>query len=86
MARRKRSSKTIDSAETRAAALESIDVALDLGNSLTLEAYKTAITAANTKLSTYNTRLSELDGLLNELQAAERSLANCRRACSPAWG
>lgn len=74
MARRKRSSPAVDSAETRAAALESIDPGLDLGNGLTLAAYKASITATNAKLAAYNTRLSELDGILNELDADEKSL------------
>lgn len=74
MARRKRSSPSVDRAETRAAALESIDPALDLGNGLTLASYKTALTATNTRLAAYNTRLSELDGILNELETAEETL------------
>lgn len=74
MARRKRSSPAVDHAETRAAALESIDPALDLGSGLTLAAYKASITTTNTQLAAYNTRLSELDGVLNALKAAERDL------------
>ena len=74
MARRKRSSPSVDNAEPRAAALESIDPALDLGNTLTLAAYKTAITTTNGKLAAYNTRLSELDGILNDLEASEDAL------------
>lgn len=74
MARRKRSSPSVDRAEPRAAALESIDPALDLGNTLTLAAYKAAITATNAKLSSYNTRLSEIDGILNDLETAETEL------------
>jgi hypothetical protein len=71
MALRKRSSDSVDRAEPRASALESIDVALDLGSGLTLEAYKTAITTTNAKLAAYNTKLSELDGILNDLEASE---------------
>ena len=74
MARRKRSSESVDRAETRASAIESINPALDLGNGLTLVDYKAAISATNAKLSVYNTRLSELDGLLNELEIAEDAL------------
>jgi uncharacterized protein HemX len=64
----------VDNAETRAAALESIDPALDLGNNLTLGAYKAAIIATNTKLATYNTKLSEIDGILNDLEQSETTL------------
>lgn len=74
MSRRKRSSQSVDNAETRAASLESIDLALDLGNQLTLAAYKGAIASTNAMLSAYNTRLSELDGLSNELDKAETAL------------
>lgn len=74
MARRKRSSDSVDRAEPRAAALESIDVSLDLGNSLTLGAYKDAITTTNAKLAAYNTQLSQLDGVLNDLETAEKNL------------
>ncbi len=74
MARRKRTSDSVTRAETRAAALESIDSALDLGNRLTLAAYKTATINTNAKLAEYNTMLSELDALLNELEAMEVTL------------
>ncbi len=74
MARRKRTSPSIERARTRAAALESIDPALDLGNGLTLASYKAKIEAADAKLASYNARLSELDGLLNTLQSAEEDL------------
>ncbi len=74
MARRKRSSPTINASNTRASALESLDTALDLGNGLTLAAYKAAIDSTQKKLEAYNTQLSKLDGLLNELEAAEAAL------------
>lgn len=71
MARRKRTSPALDRASTRSDALESIDANLDLGNDLTLAAYKAAIEALDDRLSDYNTKLSELDGLLNQLEQAE---------------
>ena len=74
MARRKRASDSVDRAEPRASALESIDPALDLGNGITLASYKTAITTTNSKLAAYNTKLSELDGILNDLEASEAAL------------
>ena len=43
MARRKRTSPSLDRASTRASALQSIDENLDLGNGLTLAAFNTAI-------------------------------------------
>lgn len=74
MARRKRSSSVITASNTRAAALESIDPALDLGNGLTLAGFKANIAATQQKLDGYNTQLSALDGLLNDVEAAEKEL------------
>ena len=76
MARQKRTSPIAEAAGTRASALESIDANLDLGNSLTLGAYKSAISSVAFQLSSYNTKLSEIDGLLNALEAGEKSLAD----------
>ena len=74
MARKKRTSESINRAQARSSALESIDTNLDLGNSLTLAAYKELIAATEDKLSVYNIKLSEVDGLLNELEALEKRL------------
>ena len=43
MARAKRTSITLQNAERRIAGMESIDVYLDLGNDLTLDAFRTEI-------------------------------------------
>lgn len=74
MARMKRTSPSIENANTRAAALESIDAALDLGNGLTLAAYKSKIASTAAKLTTYNSLLSQVDGALNALEASEVDL------------
>ncbi len=74
MARRKRTSPAVDRAKARTNGLESIDANLDLGNSLTLAAYKLAIADAETKLNDYNRKLSELDADLNVLEATEGTL------------
>ncbi len=74
MARRKRISEPVTHAETRAAALESIAIDLDLGHGLTLPNYRKAITDTNTMLAGYNTKLSLLDAALNELQKSETDL------------
>ena len=76
MARKKRTSPIAEAAGTRAAALESIDASLDLGNGLTLAGYRSAISGVAFQLGAYNTKLSELDGLLNALEAGEKSLAD----------
>ncbi len=78
MARIKRKSPAADKATTRAAALASISSTLDLGNGLTLAAYKAAIAGINDpttgKLTVYNGALSSLDAQLTDLNAAEKSL------------
>ncbi len=74
MARPKRTSTAVEFANKRANALASIDTALDLGNSLTLVAFKATTKATSDKNELYNTKLSELDGLLDEIEAEEKSL------------
>lgn len=78
MARIKRTSPAAEKATLRAEALASISPTLDLGNGLTLVAYKTTIKAISDpdtgRLATYNTALSSLDGQLNDLAAAEKAL------------
>ncbi len=74
MSRRKRSSASINNAETRAASIESIDSTLDLGNNITLAAYKAAIASANDQLSAYNTELSRVDGLSSDFDTTEAKL------------
>ena len=61
MPRSKRSSKVLDRAERRIAAIKSISVTLDLGNGHTVDSFNTAIEATRTKLSTYNSSLSTTD-------------------------
>src|SRR5687767_8109583 len=71
MARQKRFSPVYDAAQTRHAAMSSIDAALDLSNGLTLAGYKAAIDAVKTSLDDYNNLLSTVDVKLNELQEKE---------------
>jgi hypothetical protein len=74
MARRKRTSPSIERAQQRADGLASIGPSLDLGEALTLTGFQAEIDALTTKLSTYNTKLAEVDGLLNELEQTETAL------------
>lgn len=76
--RKKTSSLVLDSAQARAAGLESIDAQLDLGSGLTLAAFKTAIVDAQTKLAAYNTLLSQVDEAANGFAVAERNLRDMR--------
>ena len=71
---KKSNSFIIEMAAKRSAGLESIDPALDLGNGLTLAAYKAALGDAQAKMSAYNTLLSDVDNAGNAFHAAEKNL------------
>jgi uncharacterized protein (DUF1501 family) len=72
--RKKTSSITLERSAARAAGLESIDPALDLGNGLSLATYRAAIADTSAKLSAYNTLLSQVDEAHNAFAAAESGL------------
>lgn len=76
MPRTRRRSATTDKADARATALSSINPALELGESLTLAAYKAKITATRTALEAYNTLLSNADAALVALEQSESELAD----------
>lgn len=76
MPRTRRRSATADKADARATALSSINPALELGESLTLAAYKAKITATRTALEAYNTLLSNADAALVALEQSESELAD----------
>lgn len=72
MSRLKRgSSLVVEMAAKRLAGLESIGLDLDLGNGLTVPAFKTALSDAQSKLAGYNTLLSQVDEASNVYQVAE---------------
>lgn len=74
MARSKSSSAIAESAQERLTGLGSIDPALDLGNGLTVAAYREAIQDVRAKLTAYNALLSKVDDANNALRAAEKEL------------
>jgi hypothetical protein len=74
MARRKRTSPSIEAAKARSNGLKSIDEALDLGNNLTLAAFDAAISDVEKDLNDYNQLLSDLDAALNRLNQSEAAL------------
>jgi hypothetical protein len=76
VARPKRSSITLKRAEHRAAGMESIDPALDLGNDLTLESYSALIQTLQAQIRTYNSALSDLDDLSRHIKDTELQLRN----------
>ena len=75
MARRKRTSKVLNKAERRAAAMGSISQELDLGNGMTLNAYRQRLNALRDQQNHYNRLLSKVDQIYNDLLDAERELA-----------
>ena len=75
MARLKRSSKVLDKAERRLAALKSISSTLDLGNGRSLEAYVQAIESGRRRLEFYNTTLSTVDAAGTAVAEFEKSLS-----------
>jgi hypothetical protein len=74
MARRKRTSPTLDLARKRLAGLKSIKDKDQLGPRLSVDAYEQRIIAFQAKVSEYNGMLSLIDQMLNELQRDEREL------------
>lgn len=76
MPRTRRRSATTDKADARATALSSINPALELGESLTLAAYKAKIAITRTALEAYNTLLSNADAALVALEQSESELAD----------
>lgn len=74
MPRKKNKSEAIVRAESRVASLSSINKNLDLGNGLTLTAFRDTITGAKTALEVYNSKLSELSAMRTDLVKQERDL------------
>lgn len=74
MARSKRSSKVLDKAERRIAAIKSISATLDLGNGYTVNSFNTIIEATRNKLSDYNSSLSTVDAAQTALVETEKKL------------
>jgi hypothetical protein len=74
MAYRRKSSEIIADAQERAGNLRAIDPNLDLGNSLTPDAYDAKITEAQTSLDAYNGLLAQADAAGNDFRAVEKQL------------
>jgi hypothetical protein len=76
MSRQKKyTSTSLEKAQTRLAALKSIDTSLDMGNGLTVAAYSQLIEEARQKLETYNTALSVVDQSYSAATDAEKVVA-----------
>ena len=72
--RKRTNSRTIQNASTRAAGIESIDPALNLGGDMTITAFNASIEEARAKQTAYNTLLSQADEAANVFEAAEAKL------------
>jgi len=72
MARRKRNSSVLERAERRIESLQSINVELDFGQGVTVEAYNANINDLRSKLAAYNTALSSIDKLTDDVKNAEQ--------------
>lgn len=76
MARPKRNrSRTIDNAQTRAAALSAIEPPLNVGESLSLAAFQAQIADAREKLARYNNLLAASEEARVVFASAEKALA-----------
>ena len=71
---KKNRSDAIVRAESRVASLSSINKNLDLGNGLTISAYRDSIGGAKTALEVYNSKVSELAALRTDLGKQEEDL------------
>ena len=74
MGRTKKTSKTLEKALTRLAALQSIDPALDMGNGNSLANYQAGILDTGKALTNYNTLLSQVDEAYNNFLTNEKTL------------
>jgi hypothetical protein len=75
MAWRKYTSKVLNQAGRRAAAMKSISQELDLGNGMTLNAYRQRLDTLRDRQTHYDRLLSGVDQTYNDLIDAERELA-----------
>jgi hypothetical protein len=73
---KKHSSVIVEKAQTRLAAVKSINSNLDLGNGVSVKSYSTLLEDARAKLEKYNTILSLVDDAHTEMSAAEKALAD----------
>lgn len=74
MARKKKTSKTLEAARTRLAGLKSINENLDLGEDVKLSVYESKINGTNTSLGNYNSSLSVADANQDIFEADEKDL------------
>ncbi len=74
MARKRRTSPTLNTAMVRITGMKTIDPALDFGHGLTLAQYEELFQAVQTDLLTYNTMLVSIDALGEQIKIKEAAL------------
>jgi uncharacterized protein (DUF934 family) len=75
MPRRKRTSRTLEKVELRAAGLRAVDPDMDYGDVRTLSHLAKLMEQLRTKLDAYNTALAVIDSSQTEIEELEKTLS-----------
>ncbi|MEL6454082.1 MAG: hypothetical protein AAFQ40_05100 [Cyanobacteria bacterium J06623_5] len=75
MARRKRSSRTLERAQLRLDGILAIDSKLNVGGGFTAPGYQKLIDQLRSEISAYNTALSNVDAMTDRVAELEKQLA-----------
>lgn len=76
MSLRKRTSRVLENAELRSAALKAIDLNLDLGDACNLKNLTQLIGELRTKIDAHNTAITAIDSSKTQIEQLELSLGN----------
>lgn len=76
MSLRKRTSRVLENAELRSAALKAIDLNLDLGDACNLKSLTQLIEELRTKIDAHNTAVTAIDSSKTQIEQLEQTLGN----------
>ncbi|GAX43331.1 hypothetical protein NIES4075_43440 [Tolypothrix sp. NIES-4075] len=76
MSLRKRTSRVLENAELRSAALKAIDLNLDLGDACNLKSLTQLIEKLRTKIDAHNTAVTAIDSSKTQIEQLEQTLGN----------
>ncbi|MBW4569392.1 MAG: hypothetical protein KME31_15630 [Tolypothrix carrinoi HA7290-LM1] len=76
MSLRKRTSRVLENAELRSAALKAIDLNLDLGDACNLKNLTQLIEELRTKIDAHNTAVTAIDSSKTQIEQLEQTLGN----------
>ncbi|MGI2905250.1 hypothetical protein [Tolypothrix sp. VBCCA 56010] len=76
MSLRKRTSRVLENAELRSAALKAIDLNLDLGDACNLKNLTQLIEELRTKIDAHNTAITAIDSSKTQIEQLEQTLGN----------